>query len=114
MSARFGPDMPAINGGLHWRIFANKPEQNGVPKLVKEDKTSGPTFVLPPGGYVVNVGFGLSNVTKAVQLRSDNVREVFEIPAGGLRIEGRVGEPTGGPLIRSAARRGPFLDIFER
>jgi hypothetical protein len=92
VSARFGPDMPAINGGLHWRIFANKPEQNGVPKLVKEEKTAGPTFVLPPGSYVVNVGFGLSNVTKAVQLRSDNVREVFEIPAGGLRIEGRVGD----------------------
>lgn len=92
VSARFGPDMPAINGGLHWRIFANKPEQNGVPKLVKEEKTAGPTFVLPPGSYVVNVGFGLSNVTKAVQLRADNVREVFEIPAGGLRIEGRVGD----------------------
>ena len=37
-------------------------------------------------------GFGLANVTKAVQLRSDSVREVFEIPAGGLRIEGRVGD----------------------
>ena len=92
VSARFGPDMPAINGGLHWRIFANKPEQNGVPRLVKEEKTAGPTFALPPGSYIVNVGFGLANVTKAVQLRSDTVREVFEIPAGGLRIEGRVGD----------------------
>jgi len=92
VSARFGPDLPAINGGLHWRIYANKPENNGVPRLVKEERSAGPTFVLPPGGYIVNVGFGLANITKAVQLRSDTVREVFEIPAGGLRIEGRVGD----------------------
>ena len=29
VSARFGPDLPAINGGLHWRIYASRPEQNG-------------------------------------------------------------------------------------
>jgi hypothetical protein len=92
VSARFGRDMPAINGGLHWRVYANKPEQNGVPRLVKEEKTAIPTFVLPAGGYIVSVGFGLANVTKAVQLRAEAVREVFEIPAGGLRIEGRVGD----------------------
>jgi hypothetical protein len=92
LSARFGRDMPAINGGLHWRIYANKPEQQGAPKLVKEEKTALPTFVLPPGGYIVSVGFGLANVTKPVQLRAETVREVFEIPAGGLRIEGRVGD----------------------
>ena len=92
VSARFGPELPAINGGLHWRIYAARPEQNAAPKLVKEDRSAGPTFTLPAGSYVINVGFGLANVTKAVQLRADNVREVFEIPAGGLRIEGRVGD----------------------
>jgi hypothetical protein len=47
---------------------------------------------LKPGNYVVNVGFGLANVTKAVQLRAEPTKDVFEIPAGGLRIEGRVGD----------------------
>ena len=92
VSARFGPELPAINGGLHWRIYASRPEQQAAPRLVKEEKSAGPTFMLPAGSYVINVGFGLTNVTKAVQLRSDSVREVFEIPAGGLRIEGRVGD----------------------
>jgi hypothetical protein len=93
LSARFGRDMPAINGGLHWRIYSSKPEQqHGTPRLVKEEKTASPTFALPPGGYIVSVGFGLANVTKAVQLRAETTREVFEIPAGGLRIEGRVGD----------------------
>ena len=90
VSARFGRDLPAINGGLHWRIY--KPEQNGVPRLVKEDKGAAPVIALAPGNYVINVAFGLATATKAVQVRSDAVREVFEIPAGGLRIEGRVGD----------------------
>ena len=48
--------------------------------------------MLPPGPYVVHVGFGLANAIKPVTLRSDTVREVFELPAGGLRLEGRVGD----------------------
>ena len=42
--------------------------------------------------YIVSVGFGLANVTKAVQVRAETAKDVFEIPAGGLRIEGRVGD----------------------
>jgi hypothetical protein len=90
MSARFGRDLPAINGGLHWRVY--RTDQNGMPRVVKEDKGATPTFVLPPGAYVVNVGFGLASATKVLQVRNETVREVFEIPAGGLRIEGRVGD----------------------
>jgi hypothetical protein len=48
--------------------------------------------VLPPGAYVVNAGFGLASATKAVQLNAEPVKEVFEIPAGGFRFEGRVGD----------------------
>jgi hypothetical protein len=90
LSARFGRDLPVINGGLHWRIF--RTEQDGVPRVVKEDKGSAPTFVLPPGTYVVSVAFGLASATKAVSLRAETVKDVLEIPAGGLRIEGRVGD----------------------
>ena len=90
VSARFGRDLPTINGGLHWRVY--RTEQNGVPRLVKEDKGPAPTFVLPHGAYVVSVGFGLASMTKAVPVRADAMKEVFEIPAGGLRIEGRVGD----------------------
>jgi hypothetical protein len=90
VSARFGRDLPQINGGLHWRVY--RTEQNGVPRLVKEEKGPAPTFTLPHGAYVISVGFGLANVTKAVQVRGETAKDVFEIPAGGLRIEGRVGD----------------------
>ena len=90
LSARFGKDLPLINGGLHWRVY--RIEQNGAPKLVKEEKAPAPTFSLAPGSYVVSVAFGLASATKAVQVRAESVKEVFEIAAGGLRIEGRVGD----------------------
>ena len=90
VSARFGRDLSAITGGLHWRVY--RTEENGLPRLVKEDKGPAPTFILPPGAYVVSAGFGLANVTKAVQMRAETMKDVFEIPAGGLRIEGRVGD----------------------
>ena len=90
VSARFGRDLPSINSGLHWRVY--RTEQSGAPRLVKEDKGPAPTLVLPAGSYVISVGFGLTSVAKAVQLKGEPVKEVFEVPAGGLRIEGKVGD----------------------
>jgi hypothetical protein len=96
--ARYGRDAPAISGGLIWRVYAAKPDATGVFHLIKEERTASPTFVLPPGNYVVHASLGLASAAKAVQLRAETVREVFEIPAGGIRLEGRVGDvriPTG-------------------
>ena len=49
-------------------------------------------FSLPAGDYVVHVSFGLASAAKGITLRSETVREVFDIPAGGMRLEGRVGD----------------------
>jgi len=92
VSARFGRDPPNIAAGLHWRIYADKPDTNGVFRLLKEERAAAPIFVLPPGSYVVHVAFGLATAAKKVQLRSETVRETFEITAGGARFEGRVGD----------------------
>jgi hypothetical protein len=93
LTARFGRDLPAITGGLVWRVYGGRPDQSGAFRLLKEDKGATPVLTLPPGGYVVHVGFGLASATRAVQLRAgDTARETFEIGAGGLRIEGRVGD----------------------
>ena len=92
VSARFGRDPPNIPGGLHWRIYPDKPDANGVFRLLKEERAAAPIFVLPPGGYVVHVAFGLATAVKKVQLRSETVRETFEMTAGGARFEGRVGD----------------------
>ncbi len=98
VSARYGRDAPAISGGLIWRVYAAKPDATGIFRLIKEERAAAPTFMLPPGNYVVHADLGLASAAKAVQLRAETVREVFEIPAGGIRLEGRVGDvriPTG-------------------
>ncbi len=92
VSARYGRDAPAISGGLIWRIYAAKADATGIFRLVKEDKSAAPTFALPPGNYVVHASLGLASAAKTVQLRGETVREVFEIPAGAIRLEGRVGD----------------------
>ena len=92
VAARYGRDAPLISGGLIWRVYAAQADATGVFRLIKEDRASTPTFVLPPGNYVVHAAFGLASAAKAIQLRSETVREVFDIPAGGVRLEGRVGD----------------------
>lgn len=92
VSARFGHDPPNINGGLAWRIYPDKPDASGVFRLLREERATAPIFVLPPGGYVVHVSFGLATAAKKIELRAETVRETFELAAGGARFEGRVGD----------------------
>ena len=91
LTARYGKDMPAINGGLVWRVFADKPDETGTFKLIREERGATPNIVLPPGNYVVHVALGLVSAVRAVTLKAETDREAFVLPAGGLRIEGRVG-----------------------
>ncbi|MBM3529839.1 MAG: hypothetical protein FJX62_17275 [Alphaproteobacteria bacterium] len=97
-SARFGPGGGLITGGLHWRVYPDRPDQAGGFRLLKEDRAAQPSIVLPAGGYIVHVTFGHASASKTVQVRGEPVREVFEIPAGGIAIKGQVGDariPTG-------------------
>jgi hypothetical protein len=91
LTARFGRDMP-ITGGVNWRIFADRPDAGNAFRLIKEEKSASPSFALPPGGYVVHCTFGLASAVKTIVLRSEPVREVLEIPAGGLIMKGQVGD----------------------
>ncbi|MCP9629547.1 hypothetical protein NML43_20855 [Rhodopseudomonas palustris] len=91
LTARYGKDLPTINSGLVWRVYSDRPDESGVVKLVREDHGPTPNIVLPPGNYVVHVAHGLVSAVRPVALKADTDREAFILPAGGLRIEGRVG-----------------------
>jgi hypothetical protein len=97
VSARFG-DGTAITSKLHWRVYADKPDAGGSFRMIKEETAPAPTFVLPPGGYIVHVTLGLASAAKRISVRTDVARETFDLPAGAARFEGRVGDaviPTG-------------------
>lgn len=91
LNAKYGKDSAQITSGLVWRVFADRPDENGTFKLIKEDRNATPNIVLPPGNYVVHVAFGLVSAVRTVSLKAETDRESFVLPAGGLRIEGRVG-----------------------
>ncbi|HJZ20131.1 MAG TPA: hypothetical protein VJ226_04190, partial [Bradyrhizobium sp.] len=73
------------------RVFSDRPDETGNMKLVREDRGATPNIVLPPGNYVVHVALGLVSAVRPVTLKAETYRESFILPAGGLRIEGRVG-----------------------
>ena len=91
LTARYGKDLPVITSGLVWRVFSDRPDETGTFKLIREDRGATPNIVLPPGGYVIHVVFGLVSAVRAVTLKAETDRESFLLPGGGLRIEGRVG-----------------------
>ena len=76
--------------GCMWRI-TNKPDDTGTFKLIREEHGATPNIVLPPGSYVVHVALGLVSAVRAVSLKAEETDRVGVLPAGGLRIEGRVG-----------------------
>jgi hypothetical protein len=91
LTARYGKDLPVITSGLVWRVFADRPDETGIFKMIREERGATPNIVLPPGGYVIHVALGLVSTVRAVTLKAETDREAFILPAGGLRIEGRVG-----------------------
>ena len=104
--ARFGRDAATqITNGLVWRVFPAKPDVTGTFRAIKEDKTASPVMALPPGDYVVHVSFGLASAAKPLRLK-EATREVLEVPAGGVKLEGRVGD------VRIAPSEITF-DIFK-
>jgi hypothetical protein len=74
-----------------WRIFSDKADETGNIKLVREDRSATPNIVLPPGNYIIHVALGLVSTIRPMTLKAETYRETFLLPAGGLRIEGRVG-----------------------
>jgi hypothetical protein len=91
LTARYGKDLPVISSGLVWRVFSDRPDESGTFKLIREEHGATPNIVLAPGSYVVHVALGLVSAVRGVTLKSETDRESFVLPAGGLRIEGRVG-----------------------
>ena len=91
LTARFGRDLPVVNGGLVWRVYSDKLGPNGASQLIREDRSASPVIPLAPGNYVVHVSLGLVGDVRTVTVKQETDRETFDLPAGGLRVEGRVG-----------------------
>jgi hypothetical protein len=115
LSAKFGKDLPPVTNGVVWRVYSDKPDASGAFHLVREERTATPNIVLQPGSYVVHASLGLVSAVRPVTLRNETLRETFDLPAGGLRIEGRVGTskiPQG--QITFSIYKGSQFEVGER
>lgn len=109
LNARYAADGPYVQRSLHWRIFTERPGNNGPLTLVAESGDAAPSFLLAPGKYVVHVAYGLASFAQRIDLR-DSKRETVIVAAGGLRLRGQVGDtqiPTG--KLRFDVYEGTFL-----
>jgi len=87
LSAVLTEDGQAIERGLVWRVFRDKPGSDGKPQLVAKQLETTPTLRLEPGMYVVNVAFGRANLTRRITIAGGaSTQERFVLNAGGLRI----------------------------
>jgi hypothetical protein len=78
---------PKVKSGLVWRVFSFEPAPNGMHKLISTQREANPTAALPPGEYLVNAAYGLSNLTKKVKVESGrSLEETFVLNAGGLKL----------------------------
>jgi hypothetical protein len=105
LAARFANNGPFIPRSLRWRVFSDKVTPGVPPTLVAEGSDPAPLFALPPGDYVLHVAYGFVTAARRISLR-DARREIFELAAGGLRLQAKIGEATLPP------QRVKF-DIFE-
>jgi hypothetical protein len=80
----------AIRDGLIWRIYRLGP--GDTPELFAKAEAAMPGFALPPGDYLVHAAYGLASATARVQVGEEPRTETLTIAAGGLVLNGRIGD----------------------
>ena len=78
---------PQLKNGLIWRVFTPRPGPDGARHLVSTHREAMPTAALPPGEYLVNAAYGLSNLTRKIKVESGrSIEETFVLNTGGLKL----------------------------
>jgi hypothetical protein len=131
LSAVLNGETAPLSGGVRWRIFSAKTEEDGSHALIVESSLAEPTLTLAPGDYVVHAAFGLASATKRLTLGPEVHAEQLPIAAGGLKIGGVLGDqpidpaklslaiyvPVGrnpeGKLVYAKARAGDVVGLPE-
>ncbi|MCG8559857.1 MAG: VWA domain-containing protein [Hyphomicrobiales bacterium] len=109
LSALLTETGPKIENGLVWRIFEAKPNKDGKYKLVSTHRDATPTAALPPGDYLVNAAYGLSNLTRKITVQAGrSLEESFSLNAGGLRLGAVLAN--GGAVPPNAVRYDIYAD----
>lgn len=91
-------DTQPLRSGVTWRIYKERGDADGKNVLVKESKDPSPVLNLPDGDYIVHAAVGLAGVTKRVSVNGKASAERLVLNAGGLRVNGMLGD---NPIVGS-------------
>src|SRR5271166_1116996 len=103
LSAVLNGQTAPLTGGVRWRVFSAKTEEDGSHALIVESNLAEPTLTLPPGDYVVHAAFGLASAAKRLTLGPEVRTERLPIAGGGLKIGGVIGDQAIDPSKLSLA-----------
>jgi len=107
LSAVFAESGMPITSGLIWRIFEDRSDGSG-PALIDRRDDPNPSLQLQPGNYIVHVSYGYSSATRRVTMQWSNLVEQLRVSAGGLKLNGVVGESPIPPSELSFSVYVPF------
>jgi hypothetical protein len=80
-----------IRSGITWRLYSD-PQDGGPPALMETTDAASPSFPLLPGAYIVHATFGLASSMKRVVMGGAPTTESLVINAGGLVLNGFIGD----------------------
>ena len=75
---------PKLQKGITWRVYDAKAGTDGQYRLISTHRESAPSASLLPGEYLVNVAYGLSNLTKKIKVEKDTIIVKQQIQYIGL------------------------------
>jgi hypothetical protein len=93
---------PQLQKGITWRVYDSKAGTDGQYRLISTHRESAPSASLLPGEYLVNVAYGLSNLTKKIKVEKEEIDETFVLNTGGLAL--RAVQPDGQPCTEGSVR----------
>jgi hypothetical protein len=91
LSAVLNGQTAPLTGGVRWRVYSAKADEDGSHALIVESNLAEPTLILASGDYVVHAAFGLASAAKRLTLGAEVHSERLAIAAGGLKIGGVLG-----------------------
>lgn len=94
LDARLVEDGALVPSGLVWRLFSPKPGTDGKLPVVAVARGGEAVFDVPPGAYLLHVGFGRAGMTRRIDFTGQQTRETVVLKAGGLRLHAKASETT--------------------
>jgi len=102
LEARLTASQNAIDDGLEWRIFRTEVDVKGELPLLATANGGTKSFEMSTGEYFVHVAYGFAGVVRRMEIRQQDLRQVFVLNAGGLQLEAIT--PPDGPIASSLLR----------